>query len=206
MNHSHTTRPKAHNGEHDESISQQPESTPSQKAASAAPPLAISHPSYEELESKLNEVEAQLNEANSTLLDHKNQLLRAHAELENIRKRAQKDVESAHRYGLERFILELLPVIDSLERGLSIEVGDNEFAKQIHAGLEMTLKLFMDTLEKSSVRMIDPLGKDFDPSLHQAISMQEKADLPANSVIAVLQKGYQLHDRLIRPALVVVAQ
>lgn len=175
-------------------------------STTAKPILTISHLSREELEAKLNEVETQLNEAQLTVDDYKNQLLRNHAELDNIRKRANKDVQNAHKYGVERLVTELLPVIDSLERGMSIEIGDNEFAKQIHAGLEMTLKLLLDALEKSSIKPINPLDEIFDPTQHQAISTQENPNAKTNTVLQVLQKGYQLHDRLIRPALVVVAK
>lgn len=163
------------------------------------PQKALSHPSYEELENKLNDTEAQLNDA-------KNQLLRNHAEVDNIRKRAEKDIQNAHKYGLERLISELLPVIDGLERGMSIEIGDNEFARNMHAGLEMTLSLLLSTLEKFSVKVVDPLQQPFDPSLHQAISTTEDPDAAPNTVLQVLQKGYLLHDRLIRPALVIVSQ
>jgi molecular chaperone GrpE len=172
----------------------------------AEPSSSNSFLSREALEAKLNEVAVQLETANTTIEDYKNQELRSHAELDNVRKRAQKDVQNAHKHGLERFIVTLLPVIDSLEQGMNIEIGDNAFAKQMHAGLEMTLKLFLDTLEKSSVQAINPVGQAFDPTLHQAISMQENAEVTANTVLQVLQKGYQLHDRLIRPALVVVAK
>lgn len=161
---------------------------------------------HEELAAKLVETQTALHEATSALDDTKHQLLRNHAELDNIRKRASKDVQNAHKYGVEQLAVALLPVIDSLERAMSLEIGDNELAKQIHAGLEMTLKLLLDTLGKSSVQPIDPLGTTFDPALHQAISMQEDANAESNTVLQVLQKGYQLHDRLIRPALVIVAK
>jgi molecular chaperone GrpE len=179
---------------------------PLEEKTTTAEPLTFSQLSHEELTAKLNETEAQLNEAKLAVEEHKNQLLRNHAELDNIRKRANKDVQNAHKYGAEQLVLSLLPVVDSLERGMTIEIGDNEFAKQIHAGLEMTLKLLMDTLEKSAVKPVDPLGKAFDPALHQAISMQEDVNAEANTVLQVLQKGYQLQDRLIRPALVIVAK
>lgn len=170
------------------------------------PLKAISHPDYEELEAKLNEVETALNTANAAIEEYKSQQLRNHAELENMRKRAEKDLQNAHKYGLERFVTELLPILDSLERGMSIEIGDNEFAKQIHVGVEMTHKLFTDSLEKFSIKRVDPLGGVFDPALHQAISIQEDPNAATNTVLQVLQKGYLLNDRLIRPALVVVAK
>lgn len=188
-----------------DTLSSDPKSA-SEKKEAKKPHPAISHMDFEELELKLNEVEAQLNKANATIEEHKGQLLRNHAELDNIRKRAQKDVQNAHKYALERLTTELLPVIDSLERGISIETNDNELAKQLHAGLEMTLKLFIDTLGKLSIKSVNPLNEAFDPALHQAISMRENTNVPANTVLQVLQKGYLLHDRLIRPALVVVSK
>lgn len=161
---------------------------------------------YEELEARLNELEEQLSQESAALEQTKNQLLRNHAELDNIRKRAEKDIQNAHKYSLERLINELLPVIDSLEHGMNIEIGDNEFARNMHAGMVMTRDLMLKTLEKFSVKQINPVDSAFDPVLHQAISVQEQAGVAANTVLQVLQKGYTLHDRLIRPALVMVAK
>lgn len=160
---------------------------------------ALEHPSYEELEMKLNEMDAAFNES-------KNQVLRAQAELDNIRKRAERDISSAHKYAVEKLVLELLPIVDSIEHGLQIEVGNNEFAKRVHEGMEMTLNLFLKTLEKFSIKTIDPVGELFNPDFHQAISMQENPGAKPNTVLQVLQKGYLLNDRLIRPALVIVAK
>ncbi len=159
----------------------------------------LTHPAYIELEEKLNQTEAQLN-------DSKNQLLRNQAELENIRKRAEKDVSNAHKYGLEKLVNELLAVVDSLEHGLNIEVGDNEFAKRMHEGMEMTRNLFIKALEKQGVKQLNPVGEQFNPEIHQALSMQEDPALQPNTVIQVLQKGYTLNDRLLRPALVTVSK
>lgn len=180
--------------------------TTAEKETASTESPALEHLSYEELIAQFNETEAQLNEARLAIEDYKNQLLRNHAELDNVRKRANKDVQSAHRYGAESLVTALLPVIDSLERGMAVETNDNALAKQIHAGLEMTLKLLTDTLEKSSIKPIDPLHEPFDPTFHQAISTQEDPSVSANTVLQVLQKGYQLHDRLIRPALVIVSK
>lgn len=169
-------------------------------------PKAIEHASYQDLENKLNETEEKLNEALSSLENYKNQLLRAKAETDNVRKRAEKDIANAHKYSLERLITDLLTVIDSIERGLSVEVGDNEFAKRMYEGMEMTQNLFLKTLAKAGVKAVNPLKETFNPELHQAISMQEDENAPPNSVLQVLQKGYLLNDRLIRPALVVVVK
>lgn len=176
--------------------------TPSDIASQAT----ISHMEYKELLTKLNETEEKLNSSHAAIEDYKNQLLRNQAELDNIRKRTEKDIQNFYKYGLEKFVMGLLPVIDSLERGMSIEVGENEFARQVHAGLEMTLKLLLDVLNKSGVSPVNPLGEAFDPAFHQAVSTQENASAEPNSVLQVLQKGYLLNDRLMRPALVVVAK
>jgi molecular chaperone GrpE len=184
----------------------QPKAKTPETDASVTEQLALEHPGYAALEAKLNETEEKLNAANSAIEEHKNQLLRTHADLDNIRKRTEKDIANAHKYALERLINELLPVIDSLERGLSLDVSQNEFATRICEGLQMTLKLFLDTLAKFGVKPVDPLNEPFNPELHQAISMQDNAEVPPNTVLQVLQKGYLLNDRLIRPALVVVAK
>lgn len=167
---------------------------------------SLGRENYESLEEKLNETEQKLNEALAALEEAKTQQVRSLAEVDNVRKRAEKDIRNAHMYGVERLIIEILPVIDSLERGLSIQFENNEFAKKMHEGLEMTLNLFLDTLKKFSVTPVNPLGEAFNPSLHQAISMQEDPAAQPNTVLQVLQKGYLLHDRLIRPALVIVAK
>lgn len=167
---------------------------------------ALSHPSYEELEAKLNEAEALLNEANSRNEEYKTQALRAQADVENAWKRAQKDAANQYERNMSRFVSELLPIIDGIERGLEIEVNDNEFAKRIHEGMEMTLKMLVDTLGKFTVKQINPLNEPFNPELHQAISTQVAENVPENTVIQVLQKGYQLNERLIRPALVIVSK
>jgi len=168
------------------------------KEKTVEPLHVISHIEYAELLAKLNETEAAVE-------DYKNQLLRNQAELENIRKRAEKDVHNAHKYGAEKLISALLPVIDSLERALDLEIGDNTLAKQMNEGMEMTLKCFLAALEKVSVTPLNPLGELFDPNLHQAVSAQADPNTASDTVIKVLQKGYLLNDRLVRPALVIVA-
>lgn len=130
--------------------------------------------------------------------------LRAAAELENVRKRAQRDVESARKFALERFTTEMLSVRDSLELGLA--TGDDTDAEQLRAGSEATLKLLASTLERFGVKELDPQGEPFDPQLHEAMTMQPSADVEPGSVLTVFQKGYTLNGRLLRPARVVVAQ
>ncbi len=129
--------------------------------------------------------------------------MRSQAELENSKRRAEKNVENAHKFALEKFSLELLTVKDSLEMGLSAEDAD---AGKLKEGTELTLKMLTQVLEKFSIYAVDPLGETFDPNLHQAMSMQESAEHEPNTVIAVMQKGYLLNDRLIRPAMVMVSK
>lgn len=136
----------------------------------------------------------------------KEDVLRAQAEMQNIRRRAQMDVEKAHKFGQEKLVSDLLAVVDNLERALSsVDVNDETF-KAVVEGVELTLKSLVDTLKRHSVEQINPEGQPFDPSLHQAMTAVESADLEPNTVINVFQKGYTLHGRLIRPAMVVVSK
>ena len=132
-------------------------------------------------------------------------VLRARAELENVRKRAERDVANAHRYGLERFVSEFLPVRDSLELGVSA-AGDDADVARVREGMELTLKLMAAAFDKLGVEVVDPAGEPFDPDLHQAMSMQEGEEGQSGNVLSVFQKGYRLNERLVRPALVVVAK
>jgi len=150
-----------------------------------------------------------LEDARSKADEHWDQLLRANAELDNLRRRAKQDVENAHKYALEKFAQELLPVKDSLEMGLAAASGEVDAAealKQLREGTELTLKMLSTAMGKAGIKEIDPLGEAFNPELHQAMSMQESEEHDPNTVIAVMQKGYQLNDRLIRPAMVVVSK
>ena len=130
--------------------------------------------------------------------------LRAAAELDNIRKRAQRDIENAHRFALERFAGELLDVRDSLE--LAAQNAATADAQSLAAGQEATLQLLAKAFEKYSIQRIDPLGAPFDPALHEAVVMQDSATVKPDSVLQVLQSGYQLNGRLLRPARVIVAR
>ena len=135
--------------------------------------------------------------------EHWNRYLRAAAEVDNIRKRAVRDVENARKYALENFGRDLLDVRDSLEMGLA--AGENADAESLREGSEATLKLLATVMERFGVEQIDPLGEPFDPELHEAMTMQPSAEAEPNSVLAVIQKGYSLNGRLLRPARVVVA-
>jgi len=128
--------------------------------------------------------------------------LRAAAELENVRKRAARDVENAHKFALERLAVELLAVRDSLEMGLA--AGDDADVESLRQGKEATLKQLVTIMERFGVEKLDPQGEPFDPALHEAMTMQASADLEPGSVLTVIQKGYALNGRLLRPARVVV--
>src|SRR5512139_1231458 len=127
--------------------------------------------------------------------------------MENLRRRAERDVESAHKYALEKFAAALLPVKDSLEMGLNAASGgEGEVLTRLKEGTELTLKMLAAALEKFGIKEVDPVGQPFNPDLHQAMTMQPSANHPANTVLAVMQKGYTLNDRLLRPAMVVVSK
>lgn len=133
----------------------------------------------------------------------KDKVLRAEAEMQNLRRRTDKDVENAHKYGLERLVQHILPVVDSLEKALEAKTKQDD---PVIEGVELTFKLLQDLMSKESIQVIDPLGEPFDPNLHQAMSMVENRDLEPNSVFAVVQKGYTLNERLVRPAMVMVTK
>jgi len=136
----------------------------------------------------------------------KEDLLRAQAEVQNIRRRAEMDVEKAHKFGQEKLVGDLLGVVDNLERALAAIDTEDEAMNAVVEGVELTLKSLVDTLKRHSVEQIDPEGQPFDPEMHQAMTAVESADVEPNTVMNVFQKGYTLHGRLIRPAMVVVSK
>jgi len=150
--------------------------------------------------------EEEIAQLHAAVADAQENVLRAHAEAQNAQRRAEQDVEKARKFALERFAGELLPVVDNLERALESAASDEEIVKPIAEGVELTLKSFMDVLGKFNVEVVDPAGEPFDPNLHQAMSMVENPDVEPNSVIAVMQKGYTLNGRLVRPAMVMVSK
>ena len=149
------------------------------------------------------QLRAALAQSEENLRQQRDLYLRSAAELDNVRKRAQRDIESAHRYGLERFATELLPVLDSLS--LAVKNGAGADPQNTLAGQEATLKLLERAFEKLSIKQIDAAGQRFDPSTHEAVLMQPTSEAPPNSVLTVVQPGYELNGRLLRPARVVVA-
>jgi molecular chaperone GrpE len=158
---------------------------------------ALDHASYTELEDKLTETEQKAHE-------NWEKSVRAMAELENVRRRAERDVENAHRYGLEKFVDSLLPVVDSLEQAMQLAEKDEN--SSMYEGLELTMKLFVDVLKKHGVEQLNPVGEPFDPQLHEAMSMQVSEDVAPNTVLVVFQRGYKLNDRIVRPARVIVSK
>lgn len=154
------------------------------------------------------ELQLQLEDARAKADEHWDQLTRLQAELDNTRRRAERDVEQAHKYGVEKFAEELLPVKDSLELGLNAATNESEgeAVNKLREGTELTLKMLTSAMEKFGIQEVNPVGERFDPQYHQAMSMQESDEHPADTVVAVMQKGYTIHDRVLRPAMVMVSK
>jgi molecular chaperone GrpE len=150
-------------------------------------------------------LQAELEEARAKADDYWNRLLRAQAEMENLRKRNARELEQAHRFAVERFATELLAVKDSLELGVDAAGGKTD-AEKLREGIELTLKMLIQVMEKFNIEEINPKGAPFDPTRHQAMAMQENRELPPNTVVTVMQKGYALNERLLRPAMVIVSK
>lgn len=150
--------------------------------------------------------DAVLAEAQAKAEENWNQYLRAAAELENVRRRSQRDLENAHKFALERFANELLPVRDSLEMGLEAAQGEAAEVASLREGMELTLKNLAGVMEKFGISQIDPAGEPFNPEFHEAMLTQPSADVAPDNVLNVIQKGYLLNGRLLRPARVIVAR
>ena len=132
--------------------------------------------------------------------------LRTKAEADNVKRRVENDVSNARKFGVEKFANEMLPVLDSLEMGLAAAADENASVEKFREGSEITIKMFMSAVEKFGVKVVDPQGEKFNPEFHQAMSMQENADVEPNTVLTVFQKGYTLQGRLMRPAMVIVSK
>ena len=187
-------------------MSGQPEQENTESSVENTPPEPEDESSIE-IDSDLEATDAEedpLESLQSKADENWEKYVRAAAELENVRKRAIRDVEKAHKYSLERFARELLAVRDSLELGL--EAGVDAGAEALLQGSQATLKLLVTTMEQFGVSEVDPHGEPFNPELHEAMTMQPSRDVESGSILAVFQKGYTLNGRLLRPALVVVAQ
>jgi molecular chaperone GrpE len=184
----------------DENRNEQPEEELNEAAENAAE--SEEQAAGEEQVSELDALKGKVEE-------YQEQMLRVQAEMQNVRRRAEIDVEKAHKFALEKFVKELLPVADSLEK--AVESTENtedagELVASIREGVEMTLSLFLKSLEKFNVQQIDPEGEPFDPQKHEAMSMVPAPGAEPNSVVSVVQKGYLLNERVVRPAMVVVAK
>lgn len=168
--------------------------------------LEYEHKGEEKLESpeiNADSLEAQLEQAQAKASENWDAYLRAKAEMDNLRRRNTKDLENAHKFGIEKFVTELLPVLDSMALGLAVEDAS---AESLREGMELTMNILQKMMEKLNIEEIDPLNEKFDPEKHQAMTMQPNADVEPNTVIAVMQKGYSLNERLIRPAMVMVSK
>ena len=160
----------------------------------------LEHPAYQELQQKLTEAEQKIEQ-------YWDRVLRMQAEKDNLERRVERDISNAHKYALEKFATDLLPIMDSLELCLNTATSEqNESMRAFLDGVELTLKMFRSTLEKFGMAQVNPVGETFEPEFQQAISMQADAKLPPNTFISVLQKGYTLNGRLLRPALVTVSK
>lgn len=195
------------------------EPTPTEETSDQDP--VVETPESADAESQKIDVESNVEESSGTseeqeatepsaidkdeaLLKLQDQLLRGQAEMQNVRRRAEKDVENARKYSLEKFAAELLPVVDNLDRALDNVADDAD--KGLLEGVELTRKSLLDVLAKFNVEAINPVGEPFDPQVHEAISMVPNPDMEPNSVMDVFQKGYSLNGRVIRAAMVVVAK
>lgn len=155
----------------------------------------------------LEQARERLDQVEAAVAGHQADILRLHADMQNVRRRAEQDVEKAHKYGQEKLVSDLLPVLDNLERALQAVDGDeHEKLGALRQGVELTLKSFLDCLKKFNVDIIDPNGEPFNPQYHQAMGMQESTTAEPDTVIAVMQKGYSLNGRVLRPAMVMVSR
>ncbi len=152
------------------------------------------------------QLQLMLEDARTKADEHWNQLLRTKADIENMQRRHERELENAHKFALERFAADILAVRDSMELGLEATNNESADVESLREGSKLTLKLLSDVMEKFKIVQIDPNGEAFNPEFHQAMSMQPRDDVPPNTVIAVMQKGYTLNGRLIRPAMVLVSQ
>ncbi|EGR0582107.1 nucleotide exchange factor GrpE [Vibrio cholerae] len=160
----------------------------------------------DEKEAKIAQLEAALLVSEERVKEQQDSVLRARAEVENMRRRSDQEVDKARKFALSRFAEELLPVIDNLERAIQAADGEVEAIKPLLEGVELTHKTFVDTIAKFGLKEINPHGEAFNPEFHQAMSIQESAEHEPNTVMFVMQKGYELNGRVLRPAMVMVSK
>ena len=186
--------------------STEPEPDPTGAPPQPAPEAGEEPEAIEQHAPSVEELSAELDAARAKAEEHWDQLLRTRAELENLRRRQAAELEKAHKYALDGFVRELLPVRDSLEMGLAAAQDEAADVAKLREGTELTLKQLGDVMARFGVAPVDPQDQPFNPDLHQAMSVQSRADLAPNTVTAVLQKGYTLNGRLVRPAMVMVSK
>ncbi|WP_319381448.1 nucleotide exchange factor GrpE [Thiomicrorhabdus sp.] len=167
----------------------------------------VQEESLEQMEEALSDdISALLDEAREEAAKHKDMVLRLQADMENLRRRTRLDIESAHKYALEKFVDALLPAMDSMEMGIQAATQDGATVESIREGVEMTFKQMLDVLQNFNVERIDPKGEKFNPQDHEAMTMIPSPEHESQTVVDVIQKGYRLNERLVRPARVIVAQ
>ena len=160
----------------------------------------------EQEDNSIEDLESQLEEAQQSTKDNWDKLLRSQAEMENLKRRTSKDLENAHKFALDGFVKALLEVSDSLAMGIKSAKDEKATLENTTEGLELTNKVFNSTLEKFGVEAINPIDEKFNPDLHEAVTMVPMPDKESNTVLEVIQIGFNLNGRLVRPALVVVVQ
>ena len=160
----------------------------------------------DEKDAKIAQLEAALLSSETKVKDQQDAVLRSKAEVENMRRRTEQEIDKARKYALNKFAEELLPVIDNLERAIQAVDAEHEVVKPILEGVELTHKTFVDAVSKFGLKEINPEGEAFNPEFHQAMSIQESPDHDSNTVMFVMQKGYELNGRVVRPAMVMVAK
>jgi len=187
-------------------IEEKVESAAEQVEAAAAAADAEVNDSDPDLKAEVERLKQELIAANAKAEENWEHFVRTKADLDNLERRSKKDIENAHKYAGEKLLEAMIPVIDSLEMGALAAQQESADISKIQEGMELTLKMFSDTLSKFEVKKLDPTGNPFNPEFHQAMSIQESEEHAANTVLSVMQKGYLLNERLIRPALVVVSK
>ena len=185
-----------------------PESVSAEETVAEAVVEAEEHADSEEVvvEHSAEKLQLLLEDARAKADEHWEMVIRARAESENLKKRHSRELENAHKFAIEKFVNELLPVRDSMELGLTAAQDEAGDVAKLIEGTELTLKLLTDVMGKFGIEEINPVGEPFNPEFHQAMAMQPSSDVEPNTVLTVVQKGYTLNERLVRPAMVMVSQ
>ncbi len=191
-------------------VAEEPAEIETEAVGKAENPSEPSQPGTKESEGEQTrsaaELEVLVAQTQAKVEEQAQEVLRSRAEMENLRKRTLRDVENAHKFGIERLVAELLPVMDSMELGVSAAMNEGASVESVREGTELTLKMLDSALTKFKVQALDPVGEPFDAEFHQAMSMQQAEGADSGSVLMVVQKGYLLNGRLVRPAMVIVAK